>query len=358
MKKVKLISTILLFFVVASGETDNVGTSSANFLKIGVGSRAEAMGSAFTGQADDVSALYWNPAGLSSVKNPQIMFSQTQWLVDINHLFIGIAWPVSKQFGSLGLSVIALSMDDLEETTEENPQGTGRKFPAGNMQIGMAYARDISDRFSVGIHAKYIQETISFSKARAVAIDVGTRYITNFMGLKLGMAITNFGSEMTMEGTDLIFKGTDIFEDLGSNPDVNSNLETKAWPLPTAIRIGYSIKPVNSGFVSVTVNGDYFDPRDFKPYFNFGAEVTLYNTFYLRSGIVNKFAANLLYDEETGGSTVIESSFFEDYDQLMSFGFGVETKLPFSKTVLTIDYSYSEQTFFTGVHRYTISLNF
>ena len=42
-----------------------VGTTSAQFLKIGVGAKAIAMGGTFVAQANDLSALYWNPAGLA-----------------------------------------------------------------------------------------------------------------------------------------------------------------------------------------------------------------------------------------------------------------------------------------------------
>ena len=340
------------------GANDNVATSVAHFLKIGIGSRAVAMGGAFTAQANDVSALYWNPAGLGAIPQPQVMFHRTDWIADIRHVFVGIGWPVSPRFGSLGLSVIALTMDDLEETTEEQPHGTGRKFPAGDFQFGVAYARQISDRFSMGVHAKFIQETISFSRARALAIDVGTQYSTNFMGFKVGMAITNFGSEMTMRGTDIIHKKTDIYPDLGSNPDVNSLLETKSWPLPTAIRIGISWQPLAQGRAfSLTMNADYFDPRDFRPHYNMGLEATVLNVLFLRAGMINRFAANLGYDETEGVATLQEpTSFLEDYEQLLTFGVGIESKIPFTDTLFTVDLAYSDMAFFSWVRRLTFSV--
>lgn len=344
------------------GANDNVGTSVAHFLKIGVGARAEAMGGAFTAQVNDVSALYWNPAGLVAIGRPQVMFHRTDWIADIHHVFVGIGWPVSPRFGALGLSVISLTMDDLEETTEAEPDGTGRKFQAGDFQFGMAYARQISDRFGVGIHAKFIQETISFSRARAVAIDVGTRYVTNFMGLKIGMAITNFGSEMTMKGTDLIRKLKDERLDVGSVPSVNTLLEAKSWPLPTAVRIGISWQPLGPGgaigtdALSLTVNADYFDPRDFKPYYNVGVEATFYQMLFLRAGMVNQFSGNFQYEEDEGLSALMESS--STYENLLTFGAGLEVKLPFTNTIFAVDYALSDMMFFSRVDRITISLKF
>jgi len=65
------------------------GISTAQFLKIGVGARASALGDAFVAIANDVSALYWNPAGLVQFKNDEIIFSHNKWVVDINHDFLG-----------------------------------------------------------------------------------------------------------------------------------------------------------------------------------------------------------------------------------------------------------------------------
>ena len=73
MKKILLTSALLVGL--ASAQFDNVGTSAANFLKIGVGSRAEGMGGAYTAQVADATALYWNPSGLAHIQQPQIVFN-------------------------------------------------------------------------------------------------------------------------------------------------------------------------------------------------------------------------------------------------------------------------------------------
>src|SRR5579864_5665137 len=51
----------------AAFSSNDKGTTTANFLKLGVGARAEAMGEAYTAVADDATALHWNPAGITRV---------------------------------------------------------------------------------------------------------------------------------------------------------------------------------------------------------------------------------------------------------------------------------------------------
>ena len=61
------------------------GTTTANFLEIGIGSRATSMGDAYVAVANDVSSIYWNPAGLSHVTRSSALFSIQPWLVDIGY---------------------------------------------------------------------------------------------------------------------------------------------------------------------------------------------------------------------------------------------------------------------------------
>ncbi|HXS81942.1 MAG TPA: UPF0164 family protein, partial [Methylomirabilota bacterium] len=59
------------------------GTSSATFLRIGVGARAVGMGETFVAVANDPSAIYWNPAGLASLQRRELAISHVQWPADI-----------------------------------------------------------------------------------------------------------------------------------------------------------------------------------------------------------------------------------------------------------------------------------
>src|SRR5438552_14250115 len=83
----------LLAVSVQLAEASDTGTTAANFLKLGIGPRAVAMGEAQVGLADDVYATYWNPAGLAQLQNREAGFVQTQYIQDIQSQYAAYAHP-------------------------------------------------------------------------------------------------------------------------------------------------------------------------------------------------------------------------------------------------------------------------
>lgn len=87
----KLIATVGLLGLVLPGTAgaaqifEKVGTFDGQFLKIGIGARAAAMGGAFVAVADDASALYWNAAGIARVDadKSQLQFNHAIWPADL-----------------------------------------------------------------------------------------------------------------------------------------------------------------------------------------------------------------------------------------------------------------------------------
>src|SRR5215510_2370911 len=83
-------------FVWAAGP----GTTSADVLKIPVGARAVGMGEAYVAQADDVSSLYWNPAGLALMQERQASFMYDQMYQDLKFQNANIGIPLEN--GAIG----------------------------------------------------------------------------------------------------------------------------------------------------------------------------------------------------------------------------------------------------------------
>ncbi|NIT57640.1 MAG: PorV/PorQ family protein, partial [Aliifodinibius sp.] len=190
-----LLLSLLISWPCFSRDVTKVGTTAAPFLTIGVGARPLAMGGAFVSVANDASAMFWNVSGISKVRGPEIIFNHSDWLADINFDYVGIVAPLSN-FGTIGVNITSLSMDDFEQTTEMQPEGTGVRFSVGSMAIGLSYARQLTDKFTIGFTGKYVREHIWNTSATGFALDIGTLFTTPFNGLRIGMSISNFGTKL------------------------------------------------------------------------------------------------------------------------------------------------------------------
>ena len=87
MKKVSYICFILWMLsitIIQAKEVTKAGTTAAGFLVIDVGARAVGMGGAFVSLADDATAMFWNPAGISRFERPMTSFSHMRWGAEIS----------------------------------------------------------------------------------------------------------------------------------------------------------------------------------------------------------------------------------------------------------------------------------
>jgi hypothetical protein len=177
-----------------------VGISSLQFLKIGVGARATALGESFVAISNDASALFWNPAGLANTEGNQVFLSHTSYVADISHDFVGASYRLSSS-DVVGLSIISLSTNDMAVTDETNPRGNGQMFSYGDIAIGATYARKMTNQFSFGATVKYVEETLDVIKIRTVLVDLGTYYWTGLGSIRFAVVVTNFGSDVSPTGT-------------------------------------------------------------------------------------------------------------------------------------------------------------
>jgi hypothetical protein len=187
------------------------GQRGAAFLDIGVGARAQSLGGAFVAGATDVSALYWNTAGIARVDGFSAHFSQASLYGDlgIDHSFIGVVLPLGLHH--LGLSLNYLSSGDMPWTSEEYPNsGFGGDFDPirGDFSwtataVGLHYGRLITDRLAAGVALKMVSEGIPGASAEFLGFDVGTQFETGLFGVTIGAALRNVGTEGRVTGREL-----------------------------------------------------------------------------------------------------------------------------------------------------------
>ena len=328
---------------------NNVATTSAAFLEIGPGARALGMGSAFVSVANDASSLYWNPAGIVNVSKPEIQSFYSPWLVETEFYYNTAIVPLGT-FGTLGLSFTAVTMDEMMVRTVQDPEPNeyGQKFDAGNIAMGIAFAKKLTDRFSFGVKTKFIQESIWQMSAQGVAVDIGTLFITK-RDLRIGMSISNFGGKLGMEGVNTLVD-IDVDENIyGNNDRIDGSLGTSKWPLPLMFRFGLSREFTFAQNMKCLVAVDAIHPNNNPEYLNMGIEYSAMDMVFLRIG-----KSHTLYElkfKDGEGTQGIGP------EQGLSFGGGIKYQIP-RGPILHIDYVFTDFGVFKNIEGYSISLEF
>ena len=197
MKKISkliFITSLISGIIFAQDDFKRVGKSGFGFLKISPSARAAGMGDAFTAIADDVTTIFYNPAGLTNLDKFVFNFNHTDWIVNSSIISGAIARPFGRN-GAIGLSIVKFDTEDFEETTVLDPEGTGRMIDAGDVALALAYAIQLTDNLSFGFKGQYLEEKIDIDKATAITADFSTYYRTGFRDLTLAMIMKNFGPE-------------------------------------------------------------------------------------------------------------------------------------------------------------------
>ena len=127
-----------------------VGTTGFQFLKIAPDARAAGIGGAVCANVNDVSSLYWNPAGLAKVDSQKINFQSgiTNYFADVKLEYFGIAHRL-KHDAVIGLSFIGLNTGSMNVTTEFLPQGNGQTFRSYDYDFGLTYAKSLTKNLKI-----------------------------------------------------------------------------------------------------------------------------------------------------------------------------------------------------------------
>lgn len=349
--KLALISIIAVFMLtpgVIAQVPNRVGTTAANFLEVGFGAAATAMGDSYVADANDVSSIYWNPAGLAYMENSAAMFTVKPWIANINMGFAGVGVPIPN-IGTLGLGIVYVNYGQMEVTTLDMQDGTGEEFSASDYAFSLTYSRKIAEWFSFGLSAKYISSSIWHTSASAFAMDLGVIVKTNFFsptsqresGMKIGMSISNYGTKMQYDGMDLLNPIDILPYESGNYAYVPGQFRLSSWELPLIFRIGISITPIvtnssrlklevgalhpNNNYESVNVGGQYM------------LDVISFGTLYFRGGYKALFMQNSEYG--------------------LTLGAGFKLQLP-QNIHVQVDYSYQAMGIFGYVNSYSVNVAF
>jgi len=327
---------VLSFFASLSYGQDKVGTSAAPFLGINIGGAATAMGGAYVSMARDASALYWNPGAISRMGRSELSFTHTSWFLDTDYNWGAVILNLDG-VNAFGASLAILDYGEENVTTVQQPEGNGLRWSAQDLFASLSYGRNLTDRFSIGGSVKYIQQKIYNESASGFALDIGLLYITRFNGMRLGVSITNFGTEMRMEGKDLLHPYDQDPNNLGNNPTITSQQKTASWPLPLFYRVGASMDVVKVSQTALLVAVDAVIPSDNSTILNVGGELNWNQIFFLRAGY-----KSLMRDETQEG---------------LAAGVGFKYFVP-GLGRIGIDYAYNDYGLLEEIHTWGMSFNF
>ncbi|MEK8023450.1 MAG: PorV/PorQ family protein [Candidatus Hydrogenedentota bacterium] len=182
------------FAATASG----AGTTGATFLEIGIGARSAAMGEANTSWADDVYGMYFNPAGIATVRRQEVGFAHNTLFLDLDYNYLGYVHPLGDA-SSIGVSGTYVDLGDVERReiiAGGGPSGALGNASAYDLSFSLTYARTLSEVIDLGGTLKVIHETLDNYSASAVAVDLGAKWRPPVEGLTVGLSVLNLGSNL------------------------------------------------------------------------------------------------------------------------------------------------------------------
>jgi len=299
---------------------DKVGTTSFQFLKVMTDARSTAMGEAFVSVVNTADAVFWNPAGLTKIQGFDLSSSYVKWFFDVSQISLAAAYNW-EGIGHFGFQAMINDLGDIQVTRVDHlvkdangnyiPGLTGESVSPGFKVFGISFSKELTDKFSFGITAKYATEDLVAKKASALIFDGGLLYKTGFHTVEIAAVLRHFGPEVK------------FFD--------------RSYPLPQTFTIGISADLFSSGDALFTQIADQrlllsynlSQPRDYGQQHHVGIEYSYLNIFFLRAGY------KINFDEEG-----------------LTLGAGINYKN------YRIDYSYNNYGEFLGnVHRFTIGLS-
>lgn len=285
---------------------------SNEFLSIGVSGRAQALGNAMVAGVDDVTAAYWNPAGLTQIKETtglQLSAMHAEWFAGVgNYDYFGVSIPMRNR-RRMALSMIRFGIDGIPNTLSLfEDDGTINydnivEFSAADYAFLLSYAQPVkigSGDLSLGGNVKIVRRLVgTFADSWGFGIDLGAQY--RLGNLQLGLLakdITTTFNAWTVNFTEqekivLLQTGNDL-------PNLSSNEITKP-----GINLGAGYQ-VEAGIVSVRPEVNFILTTDGKRNvlapgdplsldLAMGLEVGYKNSVFLRAG-VDQFQKQIEFD--------------------------------------------------------------
>ncbi|MDY0080074.1 MAG: PorV/PorQ family protein [Ignavibacteriales bacterium] len=296
MKRNFILMLIVLSSFSIGQDFKKTATSGFVFLNLPVTARSAALGESGVGLSNvNAAGIFSNPAS-TGFTDQLISFSTSYspWIAEIKNYASAISYK--SDFGVITAGFIGVDFGSMPKTKKIEGQRVYDvigSFSASALAFGLSYSRMLTDRFSFGVTAKYVQETIDIYSASNFLFDGGILYYTGLGSLRLGAMIQNFG--------------------------VDTKYKNEPFKMPSNLKLGLAGELYENKIEGYRVTGivEAIHPNDNNERINCGLEVSYQEMLILRGGY--KF----FYDEET-----------------YSVGIGLNPK--FNNYPIEFDFAYSD----------------
>jgi len=331
-----IVLSMLVLVLDGTAQVRKAGLDAAAFLKVGVGARNVGLGSASNSLTEDVSQMFWNPAGIA-LRDEQLQatFSYNKWIADLNHNAFGVSYNL-KDVGTIGIGAIMFGVKGIPAYRDIAPpalasqqidQATSSTYDYQDLSLQATFARNFSDQLSLGITFKYISESLDDMTKGAYAFDMGSIYNIGALynviyDWKISARLSNMGS------------GIKYY-------DVQS-------PIPITFSVGTSFKPLKdekAGELLIAV--DAVKPDDSPQLFYVGGEYTFGGFISVRGGY--KIGYSGAQDAGTSTRSPINQSI-----EGLTVGGGVHVNV--DGYDLRFDYAMTSMDILDTVHRVTLTV--
>lgn len=267
---------LILLFLLCSQPASGGSNTTYNFLRSDVGARGAAMAGSIVSLTDDPIALFYNPAGLSTLTTARGSLGFFKHLLDINAGYLSYAEPIPG-FGSFATGIIFYNYGTFEETDDlGNVLGS---FGANDIAFSIGFGNSFEENFYYGVSSKLIYSQIAGFTSAGLGADIGLLYTMPESRATVGVSVRNIGIQVS--------QFFDEREDLPLDVVIGGSVVPKGIPLLLSV----NFHQLNDAAETI---GDRFKS------FSVGGEFTLGSGFQIRFGYDNVARKDLKIGTSSG----------------------------------------------------------
>ncbi|MCF7919809.1 MAG: PorV/PorQ family protein [Candidatus Cloacimonetes bacterium] len=347
MKYLLILLVLLLSCLLYAEIFPQVSYTGVQFLMIPIDARATGMAEAYTAVSDDISSVFWNPAGLVLQPGIQAMYSQRvsrtyssgKWTENPDYSFM--AASIFSKYGAFGVNVSYWNwkMDGWVQGESFGPSEESITY--SDLTSGLTYSYQLTDQLSLGITGKYIREEIDRFVAEGQGIDLGLLFKPGFRNISAGITAKNLGPDMRFkidEDDDGLFD-EDPFDLIDNDGDglIDEDREEMPFKIPRMFSFGVAGEVYRLENICLLASMQIDNNFDYKECSSIGTELQ-YDSLRLRSGIK-----------------------MDDEAEYIPLGLGI--RIAAKGLTLALDYSYAKTKMYhysskSAMHNITVKASF